>query len=126
MCRNQLGRRNITDEQRTVLIGEAYKAQKMTRGGEHGTKRDEETGKFTAGAQNEHLRVKTADVIAKSFGVGRETVKRAEHYVDGLNAAEKVSPGIKEAVLSGTVKAPKKMIAETATETATATRKPQR
>ena len=30
--RNQLGRRNITDEQRTYLIGEAYRAQKMTKG----------------------------------------------------------------------------------------------
>lgn len=27
MCRNQLGRRNLTDGQRTIIIGEAYKAQ---------------------------------------------------------------------------------------------------
>ena len=36
MCRNQLGRRNVTDEQKTVLIGEAYKAQKMSIGGDKG------------------------------------------------------------------------------------------
>lgn len=36
MCRNQLGRRNITDEQKTALIGEAYKAQKMTVGAQIG------------------------------------------------------------------------------------------
>ena len=112
MCRNQLGRRNITDEQKTALIGEAYKAQKMSQGGERGTARSEETGKFTASAQNEHLRGKTADIIARSFGVGRETVKRAEHFVDSLNEAEKVSPGIKEAVLSGSVKVPKSVISE--------------
>lgn len=112
MCRNQLGRRNITDEQKTALIGEAYKAQKMSQGGERGTARSEETGKFTAGAQNEHLRGKTADIIARSFGVGRETVKRAEHFIDSLNEAEKVSPGIKGAVLSGSVKAPKSVISE--------------
>ena len=36
MCKKQIGRRNITDEQRTVLIGEAYKAQKMSKGGDRG------------------------------------------------------------------------------------------
>lgn len=102
MCRNQLGRRNITDEQKTVLIGEAYKAQKMAQGGDR-----------KSSAQNEHLNgKKTADIVANDFGVGKETVKRAEHFLDGLNAAEKVSPGIKDAVLSGAVKAPKQMIAE--------------
>lgn len=36
ICCNQLGRRNITDEQKTVLIGEAYKAQKMSQGAQIG------------------------------------------------------------------------------------------
>ena len=103
MCRNQLGRRNITDEQKTALIGEAYKAQKMTHGGN--TRREhDESGKFTTSRQNGDLRsTKTKDVIAKQFGVGSSTVERAEQFVDGLNEAEKVSPGIKEAVLSGSV-----------------------
>ena len=101
---NQLGRRNITDEQKTVLIGEAYKAQKMSVGN-HSPKERDESGKFTVLAQNEQIRKTTADSISKDFGVGRETVKRAEHYVDGLNAAEEILPGIKEAILSGTVKA---------------------
>lgn len=112
MCRNQLGRRNITDEQRTVLIGEAYKAQKMTQGGNRGTERDE-SGKFTASGQIGHLPNETTrKEIAKQFSVGERTVQRAEHYVDGLNAAEEILPGIKEAVLTGDVKAPKQMIAE--------------
>lgn len=112
MCRNQLGRRNITDEQKTALIGEAYKAQKMTHGGNTQREHDE-SGKFASSHQNEDLRLtKTKDVIAKQFGVGGSTVERAEHYVDGLNAAEEILPGIKEAVLSGDVKAPKQMIAE--------------
>ena len=125
MCRNQLGRRNITDEQRTALIGEAYKAQKMTQGGDRGTDRNKK-GKFTARDQNGLLtNNKTRKEIAKQFSVGEGTVQRAEQFVDGLNAAEKVSPGIKDAVLSGAVKAPKQMIAETATETETVTPKPQ-
>lgn len=46
MCRNQLGRRNITDEQRTYLIGEAYRAQKMTIGN-HAEKMRTEDGRFS-------------------------------------------------------------------------------
>ena len=111
MCRNQLGRRNITDEQRTVLIGEAYKAQKMKRGAQPGNtnakKQSRQNDDFVL-SQGE----KTKNVIARNFGVGSKTVERAEHYVDGLNAAEEILPGIKEAVLTGDVKAPKQMIAE--------------
>lgn len=102
MCRNQLGRRNITDEQKTVLIGEAYKAQKMTQGGDR--KSSGQIGHLINGT--------TREEIAKQFSVGERTVQRAEQFVDGLNAAEEISPGIKDAVLSGAVKAPKQMIAE--------------
>lgn len=45
--------------------------------------------------------------------------------VDGLNTTKKVFPGITEDVLAGAIKALKQMIAETATETETATEKPQ-
>ena len=98
MCRNQLGRRNITDEQKTALIGEAYKAQKMTQGTNNQyvqAKREKgQNGPFQKKYQN------TAQKIADDFGVGERTVKRAERFVNGLNEAEKASPGIKEAVLS--------------------------
>ena len=105
MCRNQLGRRNVTDEQRTYLIGEAYRAQKMTSGGD---RRSEEFSSL----QNEDLKVagKTKDVIAKQFNVGGSTVERASRFVEGLDAAETVSKGFKEAILTGTVKAPKNVI----------------
>lgn len=108
MCRNQLGRRNVTDEQKTVLIGEAYKAQKMSVGGDRGNQYTK-----VAGGQNDDLpKLKTRDIVAKEFGVGAKTVERAEHFLDGLNEAEKVSPGIKESILTGEVKAPKKVIAD--------------
>lgn len=32
MCRNQLGRRNVNEVQKTILIGDAYNAQRMTQG----------------------------------------------------------------------------------------------
>lgn len=110
MCRTQLGRRNLTDEQKTALIGEAYKARKMSVGGDRGNQY-----KKVASRQSDDLKVKpakTKDKIAKDFGVGSKTVERAEHFLDGLNAADEVSPGFKTAILSGEVKAPKSTIAE--------------
>ena len=108
MCRNQLGRRNITDEQKTALIGEAYKAQKMTIGAQIGN----ENAKKQSDQSGHIVSVRTRKQIADKFSVGEGTVQRAENFVDGLNEADKVSPGIKEAVLSGSVKAPKSVISE--------------
>lgn len=67
-----------------ILIGEAYKAMKLSRGG------DRKSEKFSS-LQNEDLkkrRVRTCDKVAGSLGVSRSTVERAEHFLDGLNAAE--------------------------------------
>lgn len=107
MCRNQLGRRNVTDEQKTVLIGEAYKAQKMTHGN-HANRG--ETGKFLSYHSDNLGKGKTADKIAADFKVGYASVIRSEQFVDGLNEADKVSPGFKAAVISGNLKAPKNVI----------------
>lgn len=106
MCRNQLGRRNVTDEQKTVLIGEAYKAQKMTQGGNRGNQHTK-----AASYHSDNLaKGKTADKIAADFKVGYASVIRSEQFVDGLNEADKVSPGFKAAVISGNLKAPKNVI----------------
>ena len=43
--------------------------------------------------------------IAKELNVGRSTVIRANEFAKGLTAAEEVSPGILQEVLSGSVKA---------------------
>ena len=106
MCRNQLGRRNITNEQKTILIGEAFNAQKMT-SKFHG---NQYTGGLQNGAEQKHG--KTEKIIAEQFGVGRGTVARAKQFVDSVDAAEKVSPGFRDSILTGTVKAPKEVIRE--------------
>ena len=109
MCRNQLGRRNITDEQKTALIGEAYKAQKMSVGAPAGNENaKKQCGQNGAIVSENDKPNRTRNIIAKQFGVGTKTVELSEHFVDGLNEAEKVSPGFKESILSGSVKAPRK------------------
>lgn len=48
----------------------------------------------------------TRAAIAKSHNISQYEVQKAVEFGRGLDAAEKVSPGIKEAVLSGRIKAP--------------------
>ena len=106
----QKRRRNLTDEQKTYLIGKQYEAQKNTVGN-HAVRGED--GKYLS-AQNEHLggnHHKTKDIIAREHGIGSTSVQRAEQFSKGLDAAESASPGIKEAILSGEVKAPKSVIA---------------
>lgn len=115
MCRNQVGRRNLTDDQRMALIGEAYAAQKKTQGAADGFR-----GNRYAKVVNLHSEdllknspdKRTVASVAKAFNVGASTVERAERFLKGLEAAEEVSPGFKEAVLSGEIKAPRSRIAE--------------
>lgn len=75
MYKRQLGRRNLTDEQRTVLIGKMYESRKKSRGGNYGNQ-------YTILAKG-HNDPKpkprtTAEAVAREVGVAEPTVKRAE------------------------------------------------
>ena len=111
MCSNQLGRRNITDAQRTYLLGKMYEARKNTIGGDRGNQYTK-----VAGVENRHLASptgnKTRAMIASEQNTTEAAVKDASFYAKGLDEAEKVSPGIREKVLSGEVKAPKSAIVQ--------------
>lgn len=83
----------IADEQRALLIGEAYRAQKMSKGGQTGNtnakKRIDQKDPFVSelgkvGSDEECNAEKfpnTAAKIAHDFGVGEATPKRAEQYI---------------------------------------------
>ena len=95
MCRNQLGRRNLTDGQKTYLIGKQYEAQKMTHGGD---RKSEDFSKRQTGALNEDHPI--ASGIAREHGIGRKTVERSEYFSKGLDAAESASPDRKSTRLN--------------------------
>lgn len=107
ICRNQLGRRNLTDEQKTYLIGKQYEAQKQTqafKGNQHAK---------LGGTQNDtHQKERTRDVIAKEHGIGSNTVVRAENFAKGVDEAEDIFPGAKSKILSGSVDIPKSVVAQ--------------
>ena len=113
MYKKQLGRRNLTEEQRTILIGRTAMAQMKSHGGDRGTERDE-NGMFTASGQNDTLRVKdrTRDIVARELGVGTRTVDRAVKFTKGIDAIREDSPEVADKILQGGTRATKTLIME--------------
>lgn len=71
--KNQLGRRNLSEEGRTLLIGRVYnRAKKDANDGGKGKKR--------SGGQTEHHSEKTSERVAREHGVSAATVRRAGKY----------------------------------------------
>lgn len=104
ICRNQLGRRNLSPEQKRYLLGKQYegekKAAKIFRGNQY------TLAKKSGGAHddNHHSGKRTCDRIAEENGVSRASVLRASHYTRGIDIADNLFPGIKQKVFSGEVK----------------------
>lgn len=95
--RKQLNKHNLNDEQITYITGEMFKARKKSVGAQVGNKNEEKQI-----AQNEPIvSGGTAAAIAKELGVGRETVKRAEKFHDGIDAIREVSREAAEKVMAG-------------------------
>ena len=72
ICNNQLGRRNLTPEQRRYLIGKRYEAEKASHGGPRDNERSA-TGQFTASLSGEDLRLpeRTSEKIAAETNTSR-------------------------------------------------------
>ena len=100
ICKNQLGRRNLTPEQKYYLMGKQYEAEKAAHGG------DRKSSDAKSSSLNANLidSTKTCDRIAEENGVSKDTVIRASHYTRGIDIADNLSPGIKQKVFSGEVK----------------------
>ena len=97
ICKNQLGRRNLSDEQKAYLLGKRYSAEKQIE------KQRDENGRFAPSGQNDHPeeKLKTSERIAKEIGKSEKHVRRAEQYAQALDLADSVCPGIKKDILSG-------------------------
>ena len=104
ICRNQLGRRNLSPEQKRYLLGKQYEAEKKAAKIFWGNQYT--LAKKSGGAHddNHHSGKKTCDRIAEENGVSRASVLRASHYTRGIDIADNLSPGIKQKVFSGEVK----------------------
>ena len=52
-----------------------------------------------------HTEKRTCERIAVEHGVGSATVRRAEKYMNGVEAADEAAPGAREEILNGKIKA---------------------
>ncbi len=118
-CNNQLGRRNLTNEQKTYLIGKRLENEKMAYGAHDGFrgnryKKGEDLVRYQNGnlleSEPEPPKGRTAERLAKEYGIGRNTVNRAEQFAKGVDIADEISPGTKDKILSGELRVPKSII----------------
>ena len=102
ICKNQLGRRNLSPERKKFLLGKEYESTKLAVGAPLGSKHG-----IRKCGQNDHIftESRTCQRIASEHGVGEKTVRRAEKYSQGIDAAEEAVPGAQEEILTGHIKA---------------------
>lgn len=100
ICKNQLGRRNLTPEQKKYLIGKQYEAETQARGFQG----NQYTVLVNDAMRHSPKNELTCERIANEAGVGRTYVVKAKQYAKGVDAAEEAVPGTRQKVLSGEVK----------------------
>jgi len=104
MDANQLGRRNLTPEQMSLLRGRIYNRSKKTMAEAGATRRD-------SNGQNVQSSP-THETLGDRFGVSGKTVQRDGKFVSDIESLEQYSPGIGQRVMAGEVK--RKDVAEAA------------
>lgn len=107
ICNNQLGRRNLTPENKKYLVGKRYEAEKMANGSIERFNCSKDTASPVG--QNGPLEEKnnahvTRKRIAEETGTSAGFVRHAGDFARGVDAAEEVVPGIKKEILSGKIK----------------------
>lgn len=104
IMRNQLARRNLTDKQRSLLIGMLYKEEKK-----QGYRTD-----LTYGHNDQKS---TSERIAEQFGIGEATVRRAETFSDAVEEIrQNIEPDKVTRILTDEIPISKKDVIELARE----------
>lgn len=90
ICCNQLGRRNLTPQQKKYLIGQRYEAEKLAncfRGNQYAL-----VGKSASGQNDPKQKSeRTSECIAREINTSESYVRRAERYAKGVDAAKEVN-----------------------------------
>ena len=103
ICKHQLGRRNLTPQQKKYLIGQQYDAEKHLDfycGNQYTLPPKSGVGQIDP-PQKKHG---TRSRIAKETQTSDSYVKRADQFAKGVDAAEEALPGIKQEILTGAIK----------------------
>ena len=111
ICKNQLGRRNLTPEQKKFLIGKQYSVEHRKPGGNGN---NQYTATTQEAVQEELCQIDTipptsaeASIrkqIAERNNVSESYVARSEKFMRGVEITEQMIPGMQEKILSGQFK----------------------
>jgi hypothetical protein len=101
MLQNQLGRRNLSDVQRSILRGKFYNEIKGEQGGDHRNRAVRSTGDGSK-VQDAPL-IDAAAAIASKDGVSRATVKRDAKLADAVKVLGEKAPELVKAVERGQI-----------------------
>ena len=111
ICKNQLGRRNLTPEQKKFLIGKQYSVEHRKPGGNGN---NQYTVTTEEPVQEELCQIDTipptaaeASIrkqIAERNNVSESYVVRSEKFMRGVEIMEQMMPGMQEKILSGQFK----------------------
>jgi hypothetical protein len=96
--RNQLGRRNLTDEQRAFIMHRLYGSVKLAP--HRPTKEEKKDEKFSSFSGHNA----TAEAVAQMVGVSYRTVQNAHRFGKVVEALQEISPQAVARVLWGEVR----------------------
>ena len=103
MILNQLGRRNLTDEQRSYLRGLRYEREKSKQGGTGSNQYNLQRG------QNVHS-AKTVEILAEEYKVSPKTIQRDSEFARGIERIGENNPEYKRRILAGEEKIKKGLV----------------
>lgn len=106
ICKNQIGRRNITQNQRNYLMGVQYAAEKRVEKF-HGNQYVDGGGQNVQHQTRKEQQAGTAGKIGKDYGVDGRTVRRNERFAHGVDAIGAIDPELKSDILTGKTATPK-------------------
>ena len=114
ICKNQLGRRNLTPEQKKFLIGKQYSVEHRKPGGNGNNQHTAASKKSTPEelCQIDTIPPTSAEAsirkqIAERNNVSESYVARSEKFMRGVEIMEQMVPGMQEKILSGQTKVSK-------------------
>ena len=111
ICKNQLGRRNLTPEQKKFLIGKQYSVEHRKPGGNGNNQYTVTTEEPVQEelCQNDTIPPTATEnsvrkQIAEQHNVSESYVARSEKFMRGVQIMDQMIPGMQEKVLSGQFK----------------------
>lgn len=105
MYKNQLGRRNLTEQQRAYMIGKMLESRKRSVGEHKGNQYTQLEARENRGFPSERTKREIKDgtsaIIANELGIGATTVRDNEKFAKGIDTIKEEDPEFANEILIG-------------------------